>query len=218
MYYNKATKFFLVVILSFTLVSCASTGYLIENFQDYQSSHEKVAILPVDVKINIANQPKGTTQDDLDRQAKDDSIAYQKLLHSRLLDRFGKGSYTVSFQDADDTNTLLRRNNAFDNLGKINKTKIELNDILKVDAILSTSMRLSKPMTQGGAIVTGLLFGVGSANKADINVYIHDSKTGVLIWNFERSFEGTAFSNEDQLVRALVSAVSSTFPYKKKKQ
>ena len=55
MYHNKIVTKFLVVILSFVVVACASTGYLIENFQDYQSSHEVVAILPVDVKINIAN-------------------------------------------------------------------------------------------------------------------------------------------------------------------
>ena len=185
------------------MVSCASTGYLVENFDEYQSNHETVAILPVDVKINLANQAKGITQDDLENKEKNDSLVYQKLLQSRFLARFGKGAYTVSFQDVGDTNTLLKRNNAFDENGKINKTKIELNEFLKTDAILTTSISLSKPMSQGGAIVTGLLFGVGSANKADITVNIHDGKTGILIWDYETTLEGLAFSKPRSISKVL---------------
>jgi len=218
MFYRNIKSKIIVVFSSFWMVSCASTGYLVENFEEYQIAHETVSILPVDVKINLANQAKGITQDDLERKEKSDSLAYQKLLQSRFLARFGKGAYTVRFQDVGDTNTLLKRNNAFDEDGKINKTKIELSKFLNTDAIMTTSISLSKPMSQGGAIVTGLLFGVGSANKADITVNIHGGKTGTLIWDYETTLEGLAFTNQDQLVRSLVANVSGTFPYKKKKK
>ena len=198
------------------MTSCASTGYLVENFDEFQNKHETVAILPVGVEINIANQAKGVTDADLRKKEKSDSLVYQKLLQSRFLEKYGKGSFTVKFQDVGDTNTLLKRNNSLDEAGSINKTKAELRDILDVDAVLSTTINLSKPMSQGGAIVTGLLFGVGSANKADISVNIHDLETGILIWDYETTLEGLAFSNEDQLVRSLVAGVSNTFPYKKK--
>jgi hypothetical protein len=209
------SKIFILAI-SFMITSCASTGYLVENFDEFQNKHETVAILPVDVKINIANQAKGVTDADLRKKEKSDSLVYQKLLQSRFLEKYGKGSFTVKFQDVGDTNTLLKRNNSLDETGSINKTKAELRDILDVDAVLSTTINLSKPMSQGGAIVTGLLFGVGSANKADISVNIHDLETGILIWDYETTLEGLAFSNEDQLVRSLVAGVSNTFPYKKK--
>ena len=206
----------IIICCSLILVSCA-TGpkYLIENFSEYQEQHETVAILPVEVTISLANQPRGITQDDLDRKAKDDSLTYQRLLHTYLIQQFGKGKYTIRFMDVEDTNTILRRSSSFDESGRVNKTKVELGELLKTDALLSTSMYISKPMSDGGAIVTGLLFGVGSANKADINVSIHDTKSGVLLWNYENTLEGAAFTNSNNLIRSLVSSVSSTFPYKK---
>ncbi len=209
----------LLIFSVFFIVSCTTAPrYIIENFQEYQDKHETIAILPVEVTIDLANQPKGITQDDLDRKAKDDSLIFQRLLQTYLIEQFGKGRYTIRFMDVEDTNTVLRRSNSFDDSGRINKTKVELNDLLKVDALLSTSIHQSKPMSDGGAIVTGLLFGVGMTNKADINVSIHDGDTGVLLWNYENTLEGAAFTNQNQLIRSLVSAVSATFPYKKEKK
>tara|TARA_Y100000590_G_C15636500_1_gene983197 strand:+ start:199 stop:852 length:654 start_codon:yes stop_codon:yes gene_type:complete len=209
----------LLIFSIFFIVSCTTAPrYIIENFQEYQDKHETIAILPVEVTIDLANQPKGITQADLDRRAKDDSLIFQRLLQTYLIEQFGKGRYTIRFMDVEDTNTVLRRSNSFDDSGRINKTKVELNDLLKVDALLSTSIHQSKPMSDGGAIVTGLLFGVGMANKADINVSIHDGDTGVLLWNYENTLEGAAFTNQNQLIRSLVSAVSATFPYKKEKK
>ncbi|NCF33935.1 MAG: hypothetical protein GWP50_10260 [Proteobacteria bacterium] len=97
------------------------------------------------------------TKADLDAEAKAQALNFQRAVYTQFLERVEKDKVTVKFQDIDDTNALLRRADGFDEQGRINLTKQQISELLGVDAVISGSMTLSKPMGTGTAVVTTLL-------------------------------------------------------------
>ena len=143
------------------------------------------------------------------------ALNFQRAVYTEFLEKVEKKKVTVAFQDIDDTNTLIRRAGGFDEQGKINLTKKELGELLGVDAVISGSMILSKPMGTGAAVVTTLLVGWGKSNEAKINLTIHDSESGTLVWSYDHTASGGVISSPEQLAKSLMRNIASKFPYKK---
>jgi hypothetical protein len=76
-------------------------------------------------------------------------------------------------------------------------------------------MILSKPMGTGAAVVTTLLVGWGKSNEAKINLTIHDSESGTLVWSYDHTASGGVISSPEQLAKSLMRNIASKFPYKK---
>jgi|TARA_B110000971_G_scaffold220294_1_gene263499 hypothetical protein len=196
------------------LVGCATT-YTTENFADYQSAHKTVAIVPFVVSMSSGNRGKEITKADLIAEEETQALNFQRAVYTEFLEKVEKKKVTVAFQDIDDTNTLIRRAGGFDEQGKINLTKKELGELLGVDAVISGSMILSKPMGTGAAVVTTLLVGWGKSNEAKINLTIHDSESGTLVWSYDHTASGGVISSPEQLAKSLMRNIASKFPYKK---
>ena len=196
------------------LVGCATT-YTTENFADYQSAHKTVAIVPFVVSMSSGNRGKEITKADLIAEEETQALNFQRAVYTEFLEKVEKKKVTVAFQDIDDTNTLIRRAGGFDEQGKINLTKKELGELLGVDAVISGSMILSKPMGTGAAVVTTLLVGWGKSNEAKINLTIHDSESGTLVWSYDHTASGGVISSSEQLAKSLMRNIASKFPYKK---
>ena len=137
-----------IAALYFLVTGCATT-YTTEDFYKYQGSHETVAILPFTVTMASGNRGDGVTKADLDAEARAQALNFQRAVYTQFLERVEKDKVTVKFQDIDDTNALLRRADGFDEQGRINLTKQEISKLLGVDAVISGSMTLSKPMNAG---------------------------------------------------------------------
>jgi len=195
------------------LSGCATT-YTAENFAEYQSTHKTVAIVPFVVSMNSGNRGKEVTREDLLAEEAAQSLNFQRAVYTEFLEKVEKKKVTVSFQDIDDTNVLIRRADGFDEQGKLVLTKQELGEILKVDAVISGSMTLSKPMGTGTAVITTLLVGWGVTNEANINLTIHDSSSGALVWSYDHSAAGGVISSPEQLAKNLMKNIASKFPYK----
>ncbi len=75
-------------------------------------------------------------------------------------------------------------------------------------------MVLSKPMGTGAAVVTTLLVGWGVTNEAKINLTIHDSSSGALVWSYDHTATGGVISSPQQLAKNLMKNIASKFPYK----
>ena len=196
------------------LVGCATT-YTTENFADYQSAHKTVAIVPFVVSMSSGNRGKEITKADLIAEEETQALNFQRAVYTEFLEKVEKKKVTVAFQDIDDTNTRIRRAGGFDEQGKINLTKKELGELLGVDAVISGSMILSKPMGTGAAVVTTLLVGWGKSNEAKINLTIHDSESGTLVWSYDHTASGGVISSSEQLAKSLMRNIASKFPYKK---
>lgn len=83
-----------------------------------------------------------------------------------------------------------------------------------MDAVLSTNVTTTQPMSQGAAVAVGVLVGVwGATNQANITVNIHEADAGKLLWKYDYVAAGSVFSSSGNIVDALMRNASKKFPY-----
>jgi hypothetical protein len=187
--------------------------YEADHLKDTLKTHKLVAILPFDVSITYKRPPKnfdaGALKDEEKSLAKD----LQSEMFTYLLRK--KGDYTVSFQDPDKTNALLKTNNLYDDIDRI--TADSLARILKVDAVIKCAYSYTKTATEGGAIAKTVLFGGIGAKTAsgELTMQIKNGSSGDLLWRFVKKMDETAFSSAGQLMERMMRKVSRNFPYEK---
>ncbi|GGE95644.1 hypothetical protein [Hymenobacter cavernae] len=201
----------LVVLL---LTSCGPSIYLAQDFRSYAPKHKKVAILPAAVTMQLRpNQAKNTTAEQQATMEQQSGTNFQEKIYSWLLRRSQQRGYTVEFQDVTQTNALLRENHiAYAELRS--HTAQELAKMLGVDAVLTTSVRTTKPMSDGAAVAIGLIAGAwGATNQANITVNINESDAGKLLWKYDYVAAGSVFSSTENIVDALMRNASKKFPY-----
>jgi hypothetical protein len=206
--------------LSAILVMASSCGpkiYKSEEFESVTIKHKVVAILPADVNIKLRpNEAKKVTPEQMLQNEEKTGLAIQDKMYSWFLRRSDSYHYTVKFQDVSKTNALLKTANI--NYGDLRtKSKDELAKLLNVDAVISSSIRMDKPMSEGAAIAVGLLVGAwGSTNNAFTTINIHEAKAGDLIWKYDYQASGSVGSSPENLVNALMRNASKKFPYNSK--
>jgi hypothetical protein len=137
-------------------------------------------------------------------------------MYTWFLKRSDKFKYTVSFQDISRTNALLLQAGLdYDHIQT--KTKDELARLLQVDAVISTKATMEKPMSEGAAIVVGVLIGSwGNTNQVQTAISINDGITGELIWKYDHIASGSVGSSPERLVTDLMRNASRKFPYNAK--
>lgn len=197
-----------------TLVACGPQIYKATDFQDVARTHKTVAILPADVSIKLRpNESKKITPEELQKNVESTGYAIQDKMYSWFLRRHSKNPFTVKFQDISKTNATLKNAGiGYEDLAL--KSKEELAALLNVDAVISTSARMDKPMSEGAAIAVGLLIGAwGSTNNAVTSINIHEAKRGDLMWKYDYQAQGSVGSSPENLVNALMKNASKKFPY-----
>ena len=198
---------FSLLITLIVLSSCAQVYYSPEAYSR-ADEHEIVAIIPP--KVAIAAQRK-VPAEAIKEQQKVESINFQYEMHSWLLKRKSQGKMWVEILDLETTNALLADAGYG---GDKNYTPSELCHILGVDAIMTSNYALSKPMSEGGALAVGVLFGVwGNTNNARVTVEIYDGGISKLLWNYKHEIGGSVGSSPSRLVDALMRNASKKMPY-----
>lgn len=209
---KKAAPVAAIVMLS----ACATADiYTADTFDSYQSTHKEVAVIPFDVTIGQKELKEGADLAAVAASEKEEGVVFQKQLYSQFLKRWSKGEYTVKFQDADETNVLLRRANmANENIE--NFTKAEIGKALGVDAVISGTIKRDKPMSTGAAVATTFLLGFGGAtNSVNVNMTVHDATEGSLLWSYDHEVKGGLGSSAEGVAKSLMKHSSKKFPYKK---
>ncbi|UOR05597.1 hypothetical protein MUN82_00510 [Hymenobacter aerilatus] len=184
------------------------------DFRAYSPKHKVVAILPAAVSMQLRpNQARNMTPEQLHDMERQSGVDYQEKIYAWLLRRSQQRGYTVAFQDVAQTNALLRQNNlTYADLRT--RAPQEIAQLLGVDAVLSTSVRTSKPMSDGAAVAVGLLVGAwGATNQANITVNIHEHDAGKLLWKYDYLASGSVSSSTENVVDALMRNASKKFPY-----
>ena len=214
--YQRIFRAILVAAAILILASCASV-YQAPNFQSLASSHKIVAVLPPTVVINAESFKAGTSIDMISAQCLEEGDAFHRTLYTQFLTQQGKGKYTVTFQDIDETLLLLDR--AGLTREKIRaSTRAEVANALGVDSVIVTRVYRDKPMSAGAAIAGLLLVGAsGSTNEVQVNLSIYDGKTGQLVWNYDHLIGGGLISSADGMTRSLMKSISRKFPYRRPK-
>jgi hypothetical protein len=209
-------RFALAALLVLPLAACSTHEvYLNPAFGATTAAHQQVAVLPFHVTISRERLPRNLTADDVARMEREEGFAVQTQLHTQLLRRSDR--YTVTFQDVTRTNVLLERAGLnYDNLQS--RTKEEIAQVLGVDAVISGQIKRSKPMATGTAIALGVLFGaafMGNTNEVGVDLQLHNSGDGALLWTFSHEFGGSIGSSPERLAEAMMSSISRRLPYQR---
>ncbi len=207
----------LALALMICLEGCGPKIYINPDFQTIREDHHTVAILPFKVNYDAGKLPKDIDEATLAQMQQDEAMAFQQELYSRFLERQAKGEYTIEFQDVTQTNALLSKYGT-DYANIDHYTMTELQNMLGADAMISGTIRRSRPMSTGAAIATAILFGVaGETNRVDVNVNLHDGPSGKLLWKYDHHESGSLGSSSEGLAKSLMKGISKKFPYKRAK-
>ncbi|MFN5931428.1 MAG: hypothetical protein ACK42F_07550, partial [Sphingobacteriales bacterium] len=101
-------------------------------FDQVVASAKTVAILPFNVVISYKKMPMGMTLDMVKENERQESTQMQQGMYTYLLRK--SNDYSVTFQDVDRTNALLKKAGVFETLGDIMADSIC--KILNVDAVI----------------------------------------------------------------------------------
>lgn len=207
---------FCFISFSYTMVSQTNL-YENPDFDEITKSHKIIAILPFISQVKLRpNQMKDMTPEHLSKLERSEGEGIQSAMYSWFLQRKKKGDLqSLEIQDPSVTTAMLNKQN-IDYATLKNFTPQELANILEVDAIISGEFHTDKPMSEGTAVAIGLVAGFwGSTNSATINMSVHNSKDGVLLWNYNKKVSGTSFSSSEDLVNTLMRKASRRFGYTK---
>ncbi|MFZ1458121.1 MAG: hypothetical protein WAT46_18910 [Saprospiraceae bacterium] len=203
----KNNNLVMALFLSLLLSSCAKVYYS-PDAEKISNRHKIIAVaIP---KVSIPPQKK-ITADELIKMSEKEAEIFQFEMVSWLLKRKNDNKIHVNILDA---STSFAKNKKAEDEEKF-LTPAQLNEILEVDAVLTSNYKLSKPMSTGAAIFTTVLFGFGTTNQIVVNMELHDSSTKKMIWNFSHTLSGGLFSSSDQLVAEVMRIASKKLPYTK---
>jgi hypothetical protein len=176
-------------------------------------NHKLVAILPFTAKISYKKPPKGFDAEANVQQEIKLGTSVQSSMYTYLLRK--ADNYTVSFQDVDKTNILLKKHKLLDSMDT--HTKDEIAKALGVDAVIFGTFEQQSTKTEAGALVSAALFGGfgGKTGEGAITLQIANGTDGELVWRYaKRMNEGLGVSTDD-IVERQMRKLSRNFPYAK---
>ena len=175
--------------------------------------HKIVAILPFTVKITYKKQPKNFDAEANRQQEITMSKSIQSSMYTFLLRKMDK--YSVTFQDVDKTNILLKKAGVEDKLDEL--TKDEIAKILGVDAVISGEFESHQSKSEGAAIASAVLFGGfgGKTGSGTLTMQLHNGTDGELLWRFFKTMDDGIGTSTDDIVESMMRKVSRNFPYLK---
>lgn len=174
-------------------------------------NHKTVAILPFKANISYKRMPKNYNSQTIKDEEIQLGYNLQSGMYTYLLRR--ADDYLVTIQDIEKTNTLLKQNKAFENLDEF--TADQLAKMLGVDAVINCSYSYEKTGSEGGAIVTTILFGVGKVATGELTMAIYNGKDGDLLWRFYKQMNEDVFSSANAVMERMMRKVGRNFPYQK---
>jgi hypothetical protein len=186
--------------------------YSSPHLKDSIAKHKTVAILPYRVTISYKRIPKNF--DAVANKADEDkaSINMQQGMYTFLLRKSDK--YSVSFQETERTNILLRKAQIFDSLDLI--LPDSLCKLLGVDAVVKCAYAYEKTGSEAGAIAKLVLVGSsGKTGSGGLTMQIYNGSDGGLLWRFYKEMNEGITSNGNEIMERMMRKVSRNFPYEK---
>ena len=181
-------------------------------FKDSLEKHKVVAILPFKATIAYKRMPKGFDLEGNNLEEKKLGVNMQQGMYTYLLRKGGK--YTVTFQDVERTNILLKQAGVFESLDMM--LPDSLAKILKVDAVIKCSYAYEKTGSEGGAIAKAILLGGGGkTGSGSLVMQINQGNSGEMMWRFYKEMNESFTSSANEVMERMMRKVSRNFPYEK---
>ncbi|WP_423149418.1 hypothetical protein [Rubrolithibacter danxiaensis] len=214
----KRTLFLLLFLTSLSFFANAQLESAKQIFkspklQSEVSKHQTVAILPFEVKISYRKQPKNFSTEANRDQEHSMAKSIQASMYTFLLRK--SKDYTVTFQDVDKTNILLKKAGMLDKLDEF--TKDEIAKVLGVDAVMGGRFESEQSKSEGAAIASAVVFGGlgGKTGSGSLFLTLNNGSDGELLWRFFKSMDDNITTSTDDLVERMMRKVSRNFPYSK---
>jgi hypothetical protein len=171
-----------------------------------------VAILPFKVSISYKRMPKNVTLEQIKNNEKAESGQMQEGMYTYLLRK--SKDYSVSFQEVERTNALLKKAGVFDSFDEV--LADSLCKILGVDAVIKSSWSYQKTGSEGAAIATVVLFGVATnTGSGQLVMQINRATDGGMMWRMAKEMNEGAFSSANILMERMMRKVGRVFPFEK---
>lgn len=177
------------------------------------------AVLPFDVRIEKNLQFKKTTVEQLRQQEEREAYQYQNGVFQYLMTK--QKDFSVSFQDIDDTNTLLKRKSlAYGNLRSM--TKRELCQALGVDGIISGRFQRKENLDRTAARAldfvtseTGLFALNVKQSEANLSLSLYNNSENQVVWTYQNDDWNSSYRSPEDMAQNLMARAARKFPYKK---
>ena len=121
----------------------------------------------------------------------------QQSMYAYLFRKADK--YTVSFQDVDRTNSLLKSKDVYSKVDEL--TEDSICGILGVDAVIKCRYSYQKTASEAGAIATRALFGSmgGKTGSGSLTMQVYNAADGNLLWRFYKVMDDNMMSSADAI-------------------
>jgi hypothetical protein len=194
------------IALVFFTFSCARI-YHSPDASALAKKQKTIAIIKPTVSIAAGRRVDAEA---LKEQQKTEAVNIQKEIYSWMLRRKDQGKLDQEIQEIESSNALLQKA-GYPETPLTNK---ELCNVLGVDGVIASNFSMSKPMSEGASIATGVLFGTwGTTNEVEASLSIHDCSAKKMIWNYNHKFSGSIGSSPARLVDGLMRQASRKMPY-----
>jgi TolB-like protein len=177
------------------------------------AKHRTIAILPFNASISYKRKPKDFNEEAHRVNEKNLAVSMQQGMYTYLLRK--NENYSVTFQDVERTNALLKSKGLFDKLDEV--TQDSICKVLGVDAVIKSSYAYERTSSEGGAIAKTVLFGAGfsSTGNGSLTMQVYNGTDGELLWRFYKEMNEDVFGSANQVMERMMRKVSRNFPYEK---
>ena len=194
---------------------CQSERQIFEypNLKSLISTAKKVAILPFNVSISYEKMPKGMSLEQIKDNEKAESIQMQQEMYTYLVMK--SDNYSVSFQEVDRTNYLLKKSGVFENLDNI--LSDSLCRILGVDAIIKSNWAYANTGSEAATIASMVLVHVPIMVRGSgrFVMQINSAKDGETVWRMSKEMREYGLSSANALMERMMRNVGRVFPFQK---
>lgn len=213
---NCFYKIFLLVFLTFNLYNLQAQKNIYESrkFDELTANHKVLAILPFTTKLELADK---LNKSELKLLAESEGYAVQNALETYFSRRKKRKKFNVEFQNTEDTNALLAKNNIDYSNIDIYTTK-ELSEILGVDGIINGTLDINILLSKGVPTDFSILDYFSETNYGRIGIKISDGTTGKLLWKFDQEINKKTGKDTEDIIDKMMKKASRKFPYDKEKR
>ncbi|MEH6680892.1 MAG: hypothetical protein V7724_10120 [Sediminicola sp.] len=189
--------------------------YESEKFDELSQDHKVLAILPFLTNLELEDTIE---KEEVKALEKKEGYAVQEALEIYFSRINKKKKFGVAFQNTEDTNAILARNDiSYENMDV--HTVKEICKILEVDGIISGSMDINILLSKGIPSEFNLMdFFLGDADYGRIGLKISDGATSKLLWKYEKEINKKSGKNTNALIDGMMKAATRKFPYDKERQ
>lgn len=194
----------LAFLLAGTFAACAKV-YTAPGARVAAREHRIIAVMPPTVTIAPSRK---VSAEAIAMQQVLESENFQREIAAWLMRRKQQGRMAVDVQETDETMALLDRAGYLD--GK-RMTPAEMSEALDVDAVITSTITMSKPMSTGAAIASAILLGFSNTNEVGASMVLYDG--GERLWSYDHRVSGGLGSTPATVTNALMRNASKKLPY-----